>query len=46
LQGSTKIAIALSDLAKKVIENTEKRNSELEETKVVETSTTAGCSTN
>ncbi len=46
LQGSTDVAIALSNLAKKVIEKTEIRNSELEKTKVVETSHTKGCSTN
>jgi ATP-binding protein involved in chromosome partitioning len=45
LQGSTEVAIALSNLAKKVIEKIEKRNSELEKTKVVEISNTAGCST-
>ena len=46
LQGSTDVAIALSNLAKKVIEKIETRNSELEKTKVVETSHTKGCSTN
>ena len=46
LQGSTDVAIALSDLAKKVIEKIETRNSELEKTKVVETSHAKGCSTN
>ena len=46
LQGSTDVAIALSNLAKKVIEKIETRNSELEKTKVVETSHSKGCSTN
>ncbi|MBT6809106.1 MAG: Mrp/NBP35 family ATP-binding protein [Flavobacteriales bacterium] len=46
LQVSTDIAISLSNLAKKVIEKIETRNSELEKTKVVETSHSKGCSTN
>jgi len=45
LQGSTEVAIALSDLAKKVVKNIEKRNQELEKTKSVEMTNTAGCST-
>ena len=45
LQGSTKVANALSDLAKKVIQNIEKRNDELEKTKAVELTNKAGCST-
>jgi ATP-binding protein involved in chromosome partitioning len=44
LQGSTEVAIALSNLAKKVIKKIEKRNLELERTKVVEISNTTGCS--
>ena len=42
LQGSTDVAIALSNLAKKVIEKIETRNLELEKTKVVETSHSKG----
>ena len=45
LQGSTKVANALSDLAKKVIQNIDKRNNELEKTKPVELTNKAGCST-
>ncbi|MAO72199.1 MAG: chromosome partitioning protein [Flavobacteriales bacterium] len=45
LQGSTKVANALSDLAKKVIQNIDKRNNELEKTKAVELTNKAGCST-
>ena len=45
LQGSTKVADALSDLAKKVIQNIDKRNNELEKTKAVELTNKAGCST-
>ena len=45
LQGATDIAISLTNLAKKVVEKLEKRNSEKDKTKVVETSNTAGCST-
>ena len=45
LQGATDIAISLTNLAKKVVEKIEKRNSEKEKTIVVETSNTAGCST-
>ena len=45
LQGATDIAISLTNLAKKVVEKIEKRNSEKDKTKVVETSNTAGCST-
>ena len=45
LQGSTKVANALSDLAKKVVENIDKRNNELEKTKAVELTNKAGCST-
>ena len=44
LQGATDIAISLTNLAKKVVEKIEKRNSEKDKTKVVETSNTAGCS--
>ena len=45
LQGSTKVANALSDLAKKVVQNIDKRNNELEKTKAVELTNKAGCST-
>jgi len=45
LQGATDIAIALTNLAKKVVEKIEQRNSEQDKTKVVKTSNTAGCST-
>ena len=45
LQGSTKVANALSDLAKKVVQNIDKRNNELEKTKTVELTNKAGCST-
>ena len=45
LQGSTEVAIALSDLAKKVVINIDKRNEELEKTKAVELTNSAGCST-
>lgn len=45
LQGATDIAISLINLAKKVVEKLEKRNSEKDKTKLVETSNTAGCST-
>ena len=45
LQGSTEVAIALSDLAKKVVINIDKRNKELEKTKAVELTNSAGCST-
>ena len=45
LQGVTDIAIALTNLAKKVVEKIEQRNSEQDKTKVVKTSNTAGCST-
>ena len=45
LQGATDIAISLTNLAKKVVEKIEKRNSEKDKTIVVETSNTAGCST-
>ena len=45
LQGSTKVANALSDLAKKVIQNIDKRNNDLEKTKAVELTNKAGCST-
>lgn len=44
LQGSTKVANALSDLAKKVVQNIDKRNNELEKTKAVELTNKAGCS--
>ena len=44
LQGSSKVAIALYDLAKRVIENVEKRNIELEKTKTVELTNKVGCS--
>ena len=44
LQGSTKVANALSDLAKKVVQNIDKRNNELEKTKAVELTHKAGCS--
>lgn len=44
LQGATDIAISLTNLAKKVVEKIEKRNSEKDKTKLVETSNTAGCS--
>ena len=46
LQGSTEVAIALTDLAKKVIDNIEKRNIDLPETKAVQTTHSKGCSTN
>ena len=45
LQGSTKVANALSDLAKKVVQKIDKRNNELEKTKAVELTNKAGCST-
>lgn len=45
LQGSTKVANALSDLAKKIVQNIDKRNNELEKTKAVELTNKAGCST-
>ena len=45
LQGSTKVANALSDLAKKIVQNIDKRNNELEKTKTVELTNKAGCST-
>ena len=45
LQGATDIAIALTNLAKKVVEKIEQRNSEQDKTNVVKTSNTAGCST-
>ena len=45
LQGVTDIAIALTNLAKKVVEKIEQRNSEQDKTNVVKTSNTAGCST-
>jgi len=45
LQGATDIAIALTNLAKKVVEKIEQRNSEQDKTRVVKTSNTAGCST-
>jgi len=45
LQGFTKVANALSDLAKKVVQNIDKRNNELEKTKAVELTNKAGCST-
>ena len=44
LQGSSKVAIALYDLAKRVIENVDKRNIELEKTKTVELTNKVGCS--
>ncbi|MGY8988038.1 MAG: Mrp/NBP35 family ATP-binding protein [Flavobacteriales bacterium] len=46
LQGSTEVAIALTNLAKKVIDNIEKRNIDLPETKAVQTTHSKGCSTN
>ena len=45
LQGATDIAIALTNMAKKVVEKIEQRISEQDKTKVVKTSNTAGCST-
>lgn len=45
LQGSTEVAIALSELAKKVVINIDKRNKEIEKTKAVELTNSAGCST-
>ena len=44
LQGSSNVAIALYDLAKRVIENVDKRNIELEKTKTVELTNKVGCS--
>ena len=46
LQGATPIALELISLVKNVVSAIEKRNVNLPPTKAVETSSSAGCSTN
>ncbi len=46
LQGATPVALELINLAKNVVSAIEKRNVNLPSTKAVETSSSAGCSTN